>query len=211
MARGSPGRCVVVAGGGGRPRAEGGGKIAALPLAAGSLAASGGDGGSGGSARPGAWHSPAPSAPRGADHGCQVGGSGRQGHVTEPGHVTAAQRGGPVVLSCRGEGLTDRSAEPARPAGAWRGLMLLGELGSVRRRSWGTPRSGNLAGGESGAGAAAGRSSWRPLEGNRRNLCARRGGSVPGEGGSPAWMAPAPQGEREALCPGWAAAEGAGR
>lgn len=51
----------------------------------------------------------------------------------------------------------------------------------------------------SGGGAAAGRSSWRPLEGNRRNLCARRGGSVPGEGGSPAWTAPAPQGERGSL------------
>lgn len=59
-----PGRCVVAARGGGAAAGrEGGGKIAALPLAAGSLAASGGDGGSGGNARPGVSHSPAPLRP----------------------------------------------------------------------------------------------------------------------------------------------------
>lgn len=32
----------------------------------------------------------------------------------------------------------------------------------------------------------------------------------PREAGSPAWPWPTPPGEREALCPGWAAAEGGG-
>lgn len=136
VAGGRPGRCVVVAGGGGRPRAEGGGKIAALPLAAGSLAAPGGDGGSGGSARPGASHSPAPSAPRGADHGCQVGGEGRRGHVTEPGHVTAAPPGGPGWFPAAGA-VGSPDAPRSRPGGG--GLCALGESGSARRRSWGTP------------------------------------------------------------------------
>lgn len=62
-----PGGCPVPAwsrrGGGAAVGREGGGKIPALPLAAGSLAGFGGGSGSGGSTRPGAPHSPAPLRP----------------------------------------------------------------------------------------------------------------------------------------------------
>lgn len=77
-----------------------------------------------------------PSAPRGADHGCQVGGEGRRGHVTEPGHVTAAPPGGPGWFPAAGA-VGSPDAPRSRPGGG--GLCALGESGSARRRSWGTP------------------------------------------------------------------------
>ena len=99
--------------------------------------------------------------------------------------------------------------------GMRRGLVLLGgsrrigrevaggtlELREPRGRGWRAPRLQP----ERPAGAG----------GNRGNLCGRRGGSALGDRGSPAWLAPPPPtppapGEREALCPCWAAAEGGG-
>lgn len=77
-----------------------------------------------------------------------------------------------------------------RTGGPWRSEETEG--GGTGRRLW--PQQPAIAGG------------------NRGNLCGQRGGPPLGReaGREGAQPAPPPPGEREALCPGWAAAEGGG-
>lgn len=196
-------------------RGEGGGKSAALPLAARSPAAPGGGSGSGGTARPGDRIPRPPSAPRGPDHGRQVGGLGeRRAHVTEPpGHVTAAAGHGGAGWgpSCPAAG-PHSGARGRRGGGARRGLDLssLRGSGSVGRRSWEPWRSGILEGGVGGGGAACSPNGRPALEGTEGTCVARGAGPPPRREGAPPGPRRPPPGEREALCPGWAAAEGGG-
>lgn len=160
-------------------------------------------------------HSPAPLRPTRPGPWTPGAGLGeRRAHVTEPpGHVTAAAGHGGAGWgpSCWAAG--PRGPEPAGRE-ARRGLVFLARVRECRAEELGTlalPDPGRR-------GGRRGRRLWpkRPASagGNRGNLCGQRGGSAPGEGGSPAWPAPPPvppaPGEREALCPGWAAAEGGG-
>lgn len=203
----------------GRPRRgsggwEGGGKSAALPLAAWLAAGAGGEG-SGGSVRPGDSHSPVPPPPHAAGPWTPGGGArAAMAHVTQtPGprdrDPGAREAGwGPSAADPRSE----RCQEPVGMGARRVACVPGGASGTSPGGGCGTVALGS---GKRGAGGAARGLSCPRAGGNRGDLCGWAGGAAPGKGGGSAWPASDPprerEREREALCPSrWTAAEGAG-
>lgn len=176
-------------------RGEGGGKSAAFPLAGPSAAAPGGDSGSGGSARPGDPHSPAPLRPTRPGPWTLGGGLGGVASPRDraPRHVTAApQRGGTGGVPYARQEASLALPGPGVGAGGGggggrRGVVLFGGSGSVGRRNRGTLGLREPRGRGQGA-----------LEGTERTCVAGGAGPLSGmEGSLPGSRRP-PQ-ERERL------------